>query len=104
MSRQTTHDADDSTPPPSWPGAGARSQCLDEIRNCLAPILTSAAIARSLSVVDDPQIVALDIIERQAVRLSHIVEDVLGAEFLSAHQRGADVGGCAFSDSSGSRG
>ena len=52
---------------------------LDEIRNCLAPILTSAVIARSMS-VGRRQEAALDIIERQAARLARIISDVFDAD------------------------
>jgi hypothetical protein len=69
----------DRRAPASRRGASRR---LDEMRNCLAPILTGAAIARSLS-VDDRQELALKIVERQTKRLAQLLEDAFGSELGS---------------------
>lgn len=46
---------------------------LDELRNCLAPIVTGAEVARLLS-VDNRQRRALEIVKRQAMRLNRLLE------------------------------
>lgn len=54
---------------------------VEDIRDCLAPILTSAVIARSLC--DDRRAkLALEIIERQAQRLAHLMKDGYGVDPL----------------------
>jgi hypothetical protein len=52
---------------------------VEAIRDCLAPILTSTVIARSLC--DDRRAqLALEIIERQAQRLAHLMKDAYGVD------------------------
>jgi hypothetical protein len=59
---------------------------IEEVRNCLAPIITSAVIARSLS-VDRRQKLALDIIERQAQRLARLLGEAWGEEAAAVRAR-----------------
>jgi hypothetical protein len=52
---------------------------VEAIRDCLTPILTSTVIARSLC--DDRKAkLALEIIERQAQRLAHLLKDAYGVD------------------------
>ena len=67
-----------ASPAPLAPTAEYLSELVHELRNPLTPIRTAAELLRSLN-TDARQLQAIDMISRQAVILTHMLEDLVDA-------------------------